>query len=144
VSRPPGGLLPLLVAGLLSACATPAPVRPPARDTAIPLNSPDARYAAYFKELKQQIEEKWVYPSEAVQEGVSGKGVVLFEVRKDGSVRTVEIVRSSGVRILDSYIENAIRLAAPFPPFPAFIEEDVLPLHINFSYIPGGQRPVSP
>jgi protein TonB len=69
---------------------------------AVPLNTPDPRYAEYFAELKRRIEDKWVYPAEAARNGQSGRGELRFVLRKDGSVRIVEIVSSSGVRILDS------------------------------------------
>jgi protein TonB len=107
-----------------------------ARDgqVAIPLNTPDPRYATYFAELKRRIEDKWVYPQEAAQKGQSGQGDLRFILRKDGTVRTVEIVSSSGVVILDRYIENAIRLAQPFPPIPASVGEDLIPISINFTY----------
>jgi TonB family protein len=107
---------------------------------AIPLNTPDPRYADYFAELKRRIEDKWSYPSEAARRGQSGQGELRFVLRKDGSVRTVEIVHSSGVRILDSYIENAIRLAQPFPPIPPSVGEDVIPISINFTYTLHGFR----
>jgi TonB family protein len=71
-------------------------------------------------------------------------GIGPFEVRKNGSLRKVEIVKSSGVRLLDSYIENAIRLAAPFPPFPATIGEDVLPISLDFRYATPRRGSVSP
>ena len=86
---------------------------------AVPLNTQDPRYAEYFAELKRRIEDKWTYPSEASRKGQSGGGEVRFVLHKNGSVRTVQIVHSSGVQILDSYIENAIRMAQPFPPIPA-------------------------
>ncbi len=107
---------------------------------AVPLNTPDPRYAEYFAELKRRIEDKWTYPEEAARNGQSGRGELRFVLRKDGSVRTVEIVSSSGVRILDSYISNAIRMAQPFPPIPAAVGEDVLPISINFNYVLGGIR----
>jgi TonB family protein len=107
---------------------------------AVPLNTPDPRYAAYFAELKRRIEDKWTYPTEASRRGQSGQGELRFVLRKDGTVRTVEIVHSSGVRILDSYIENAVRLAQPFPPIPASVGEDVIPISINFTYVLGGFR----
>ncbi len=101
---------------------------------AVPLNTPDPRYAAYFAELKRRIEDKWMYPSEAARKGQSGQGELRFVLRKNGTVGTVEIVHSSGVRVLDAYIENAIRLAQPFPPIPTSVGEDVLPISINFTY----------
>ena len=81
-----------------------------------------------------------VVSPEAARQGQSGQGELRFVLRKDGSVRTVEIIHSSGVRILDSYIENAIRLAQPFPPIPAAVGEDVIPISINFTYVLGGFR----
>jgi TonB family protein len=107
---------------------------------AVPLNTPDPRYADYFAELKKRIEDKWTYPSEASRKGQSGGGEIRFVLHKNGSVRTVEIVHSSGVQILDSYIENAIRMAQPFPPIPASVGDDVIPISINFNYVLGGIR----
>ena len=107
---------------------------------AVPLDTPDPRYAEYFAELKRRIEDKWTYPEEAARKGQFGRGELRFVLRKDGSVRTVEIVSSSGVRILDSYIQNAIRMAQPFPPIPMSIGDDVLPISINFTYVLGGFR----
>ena len=101
---------------------------------AVPLNTPDPRYAAYFAELKRRIEDKWVYPQEAARNGQSGQGDLRFVLRKDGTVRTVEIVSSSGVRVLDYYIEQAIRQAQPFPPIPVSVGEDLIPISINFTY----------
>ena len=139
-SRP--GLLPFVVAGLLVGCAMSKAALPVPGTLTIPPDRVDA-FAAYFTELKRRIYEKWVYPQE-VDESESGKGSVVFEVRKDGSLRSVEIVTSSGVRLFDSYIQNAIRLAAPFPPFPPSVEETVLPIKLDFSYSGRGHRAVSP
>jgi TonB family protein len=107
---------------------------------AVPLNTPDPRYAEYFAELKRRIEDKWSYPTEASRNGQSGQGELRFVLHKNGSVGTVEIVHSSGVRILDSYIENAIRLASPFPPIPASVGENVIPISLNYTYVLGGFR----
>ena len=107
---------------------------------AVPLNTPDPRYAEYFAEILRRIKDKWSYPAEASGKGQSGQGELRFVLRKDGSVRIVEIVSSSGVRILDSYIENAIRLAQPFPPIPTSVGEEMIPISINFTYTLHGFR----
>jgi protein TonB len=100
----------------------------------VPLDTRDPRYAEYFAELKRRIQDKWTYPKEAARKGQSGRGELRFVLRKDGSVETVEIVKSSGVDVLDSYIRNAIRLAAPFPPVPVSIEREAIPISMNFNY----------
>jgi outer membrane biosynthesis protein TonB len=44
------------------------------------------------------------------------------------------------VRVLDYNIEAAIRQAQPFPPIPASVGDDVIPISINFTYVLGGFR----
>jgi hypothetical protein len=39
--------------------------------------------------------------------------------------------------ILDRYIENAIRLASPFPSIPCKITEEAVPLTVDFKYTLG-------
>jgi TonB family protein len=102
----------------------------------IPLNTPDPRYADYFLQIKRQIEAHWVYPSDAVRKRQSGQGLLEFGVRKDGSLRLVKIVQSSGFEILDRYIANAVRLAAPFPPIPDRIGRESLWIGpLPFTYV---------
>ena len=103
----------------------------------IPLDTPDPRYAEYFRELKRRIEANWDYPAPALRSGQSGRGVIGFILRKDGSVLKVDVLRSSGIRILDQYIENAIRFASPFPPIPGNIPADAIPISVNFIYTIG-------
>jgi protein TonB len=104
----------------------------------VPLETPDPRYADYFLEIKRRIEANWTYPQEAIRRNQSGQGVVEFVLRKDGSLRLVEVVRTSGVPILDRYLENAIKFAAPFPPVPDRISTEALPISLNFTYVLGG------
>jgi len=100
----------------------------------IPLDTPNPRYADYFLELKKRIEAKWGYPEQALQRHQSGQGVIRFILQKDGSVREVDVLRSTGVRILDRYIVNAVRFASPFPPIPGNVAEDAIPISMNFVY----------
>jgi protein TonB len=101
----------------------------------IPLNTTDPRYADYFAEIKRRVEAHWVYPEDARRKGQSGQGLVAFVVRKNGSLREVEIVRSSGVDVLDRYLVNAIRFASPLPPIPDRISQDTLPIVVSFTYV---------
>jgi TonB family protein len=101
---------------------------------AIPLNKPpDENYAEYFLKVKRAIEEKWSYPTEAARKGQSGQLAIEFVIRKDGHV-SVELARSSGVAVLDSYAINAVRLASPYPPLPVPLGES-LRISANFTYI---------
>ena len=94
----------------------------------------------YHKEVKRRIEEKWVYPQEASRKGQTGVGMAKFVIRPDGTVKEIEIVNSTGTMVLDRYIENAIRMAAPFPHLPAEIQNEPLTLTAGFTYVLGGNR----
>ncbi len=101
---------------------------------AVPLNTPDPRYADYFPEIKKRIESNWVYPTEAARKNQAGQLVLEFVVRKDGNVH-IDLVRSSGVEVLDRYAINAVRLSAPFPPIPEHMRLDTIRITASFTYI---------
>ena len=94
-------------------------------------------------ELTRRIEGYWVYPQEAVRQGQSGAGVVALRLAQDGRLRDVGIIRSTGSATLDSYIVNAIRLAAPFRPLPCKISETAIRITLSFRYTlrPGSLKP---
>jgi TonB family protein len=102
---------------------------------AVPLNTPDPRFAEYFLEIKRRIEAHLVYPREAARQGQSGQLRLEFVVRKDGSVRMVELMHSSGVGVLDRYSLNTVKLAAPFPPIPDRLGLDAVLISANFTYV---------
>ncbi len=89
---------------------------------------------AYRGEVKRRIEDKWVYPQEASRKGQSGQGEVRLVIRQNGSLESLEMVRSTGTPILDRYVENAIRLALPFPSMPAEAGQDPVTMTFTFTY----------
>ena len=93
----------------------------------------------YQREVKRRIEEKWVYPQEAARRGQSGYGEARFIIRPDGTLKDVEIVRSTGTFVLDRYVTNAVTLASPFPPLPAGMPEEMA-ITFTFTYVLGGTR----
>jgi TonB family protein len=99
----------------------------------LPLDLDDPRIQAYFARIKQRIEASWAYPREAVRQGQSGSGAVVFAVKQDGRLGDVSVVRSTGVDILDRYMVEAIRLAAPFPSIPCRVAGEV-PVTLTFRY----------
>ncbi len=58
------------------------------------------------------------YPDEARNRGVYGDLRMLVSLRKDGTIKEVNILESSGNSLLDDAAIRIIRLAAPFAPFP--------------------------
>jgi len=70
------------------------------------------------------------YPSEARQSGIHGTLRMLVSLRKDGSIKEVSILESSGNRILDDAAIRIVRQSAPFPPFPDDMRENTDELEI--------------
>ena len=106
--------------------------RPPSIDTGLPPSpSPPVTANAYEDGVRQAVGAHWVYPREAFQRGQTGQVELQYKVVKDGSVRCVSVVHSSGVAVLDQAAVNALRDAVlPSPP-EAWI---AIPLRINFTY----------
>lgn len=101
----------------------------------IPLTTTDPRYQDYFQEVKRRIEEHLVYPSEAARKGQSGQLLLAFVIKRDGSLRVVELQHSSGFPVLDQFSLRTVQLAAPFPPIPARITDDSLFVTASFTYV---------
>nr|MCU0937331.1 energy transducer TonB [Gammaproteobacteria bacterium] len=65
------------------------------------------------------------YPDEARRQKLSGSLLLDVSVNTDGTVNEIQLRRSSGHKVLDDAAIRIVRLAAPFPPFPKDIEQEV-------------------
>lgn len=104
----------------------------------IDLSTTKFRYIGYFTNLRKQIEMTWVYPSYAAKNGKQGNVFLEFTIAKNGHVSNVKVLRSSGYRILDESIVQAINEASPFAPLPKSFNKKKLTITGNFSYIISG------
>ncbi len=102
----------------------------------VALDTTEVKYASYFTRIKHQIERVWVYPSEAVQRGISGHLTLAFRISKDGNLLGIRLLNRSGYEILDMAARKAVKEAAPFYPFPATIDQEKLSIQANFVYTP--------
>jgi protein TonB len=92
---------------------------------------PRARYIkAHYEYIKNDIQNKMIYPLIARKKGWQGTVIVSFVVCTDGKVQDVQIKESSGFSILDQSAVNTIKKAAPFPPPPARAEL-IVPINYN-------------
>ena len=99
----------------------------------ISLNTTEFKYLSYFSKLKDRIQMVWRYPEAAKVTGLQGRLVLKFVLNRDGSLRELKVVKSSGVDILDDAAIKAIRRAAPFYAIPENLG-DVLSIVANFEY----------
>jgi protein TonB len=103
-----------------------------------PLNAPEVQYISYFASIKRKIELVWQYPYEAAVAGIQGELTLDFVIARSGTVNSIELVRSSGSKILDDEAIRSIRKAAPFDPIPAQYKIPSLQIRGRFVYVHGG------
>jgi protein TonB len=72
--------------------------------------------------IRQRIEAVKRYPEDARRDSIQGTVSVRFRVHADGQLERVELVRSSGSRVLDEASLETIRRAAPFPPVRGWVQ----------------------
>jgi protein TonB len=98
------------------------------------LNTSELKYQKYLMNMKRKIEFHWEYPQLASRNGWQGSLKLNFKINKDGSVSDVLLEKSSGYPMLDDAAMTAVRLAAPFPPFPANFSIDDISIKGQFTY----------
>ena len=70
------------------------------------------------------------YPTEARRAGIYGTLRMLVSLRKDGTIKEVAVLQSSGSSVLDDAAIRIVRMAAPFAPFPDAMGDKVDELEI--------------
>jgi protein TonB len=70
------------------------------------------------------------YPTEARNAGIYGTLRLLVSLKKDGTIKEVAILQSSGSTVLDDAAIRIVRMAAPFAPFPDEMRQEVDELEI--------------
>ena len=74
------------------------------------------------------------YPEAARDQGLSGSLTVAVAIRPDGSLYSVQILKSSGNPIIDEGAIKIVRLSAPFAPLPQDLLSDMDILVITRSW----------
>lgn len=84
------------------------------------------RFAQYIEDWRVKVERigNLNYPEQARRQKIYGKLQLSVSVRKDGSIETIEVSKSSGHRILDAAAMRIVKLAAPYSPLPPSITKD--------------------
>lgn len=98
-------------------------------------------YASYLRAWVDKAERvgNLNYPDQARQRRLGGQVVITVGVRRDGSVDSASILRSSGIPLLDDAALRIVQLAAPFPPLPnANDGVDILQVTRTWSFLPDG------
>ena len=88
-------------------------------------NVAEYRFAQYEEDWRAKVERVGTlnYPAEA-RGRVYGNLRLTVTIRPDGNVESVELDRSSGLKVLDAAAFKIVRMAGPFAAFPPDIRRD--------------------
>ena len=86
----------------------------------ISANTREFTYAAYDKAWVSRIERvgNLNYPDEARRRQLHGQLVLTVGLASNGQIESIDIIQSSGHKVLDDAAIRIVHLAAPFPPVP--------------------------
>ena len=88
-------------------------------------NAAEYRFAQYEEDWRAKV-ERWGtvnYPAEA-RGKLYGNLRLTVTIRADGTVDSIELDRSSGLKVLDAAAFKIVKMAAPFAAFPPSIRKD--------------------
>jgi protein TonB len=101
------------------------------------------RFASYEEAWRSKVERigKINFPDEAKRRKLSGSLIMAVTLNPDGSIKSINLRKSSGHKILDDGAVRIVRLAAPFARFPENIRKDTDELVITRTWVfEAGQR----
>ncbi len=87
-------------------------------DESVTLDTDEFKFMSYNRWLKIKVESVLRYPELAAISGYQGTLYIKFDILKNGSLGDVELLKSSGYKILDDEALRSIRDSAPFQPLP--------------------------
>ncbi len=93
------------------------PEKKPGEDS-VTLDTDEFKFISYNRWLKVKVESVLKYPELAAISGYQGALFIKFDILKDGSLGGLELLKSSGYKILDDEALRSIRASAPFQPLP--------------------------
>jgi protein TonB len=99
----------------------------------ISANTQEYQFASYMRAWVAKVERvgNMNYPSELRQKKLHGDLVLTVGIRKNGTVESIYIMRSSGIREVDQAAVRIVQMCAPYSPLPDNISEQVDILHIT-------------
>jgi len=101
--------------------------------TVVSTNKNEFDRESYVSLIIQEIERKKFYPPLARRFGIEGKVVVRIVVDREGKLKEVSVVKSSGNKILDRAASKLMK-KCDFPPLPPEYQKEVFDVEVPIRY----------
>lgn len=99
----------------------------------ISANTRKYEFASYMSAWVAKVERvgNLNYPTELRRKKLHGDLILTVGIQQDGTVESIDVMRSSGIQEIDQAAMRIVRMAAPYAPLPDNITEHVDILHIT-------------
>jgi protein TonB len=104
------------------------------RGDAVWLNTEKDLLFSFSQRFETNIYGVWNYPRSSAERGEEGTCLLKITFNRDGTVKQVRLMESSGHRDLDEEAVAAVRKGAPFGRLPAAYKEESLTIFAFFQY----------
>lgn len=122
----------LVMVPTMAALAADRPV-PLADQIVVDRTTRDKTVNDYILLTRTAIQRAWTTPVELASPGaVKARIRINYAIKRSGALQSLKLVRGSGNTELDQTLLQAIRSAAPFPPFPDEIAAQSMLVRANF------------
>jgi len=105
----------------------------------ISANTKEYVYASYMRGWSDRVQRigNLNYPDEARRRKLYGDLLLTVGLNRDGGIKNITVIKSSGYPLLDAAAERIVRLSAPFPPLPKDVNVDELYITRTWQFLPG-------
>lgn len=97
-------------------------------------DEPDSEMLVIYDYIKRKIQENKKYPPQAKKEHIEGVVELQFAIDKNGFLKNVNIINSSGYKILDDEAISTINRSAPYPSIVGKVNSDRLDLQVKLIF----------
>ena len=89
---------------------------------------------SFMRRFRTNVYNVWNYPGSAVQRGQQGTCLLRITIDRRGNISDVQLLESSGHRILDDEAISAVRQGATYGPLPRAYPHEELKIMAFFDY----------
>ena len=98
------------------------------------LNSDDIQFGSFLRRFENAVYGVWRYPAEAANKGIVGITPVKITFSRKGEIVHIQLLESSGSRILDDEVIRTLKEVGPVGSFPRGYDKDEFNLIAFFQY----------